>query len=423
MQNKINTGFNIYLVGQGVSNLGDSIRFIAVTMLIFRFTGSGMTAAFGIMLSSLPSIIALPFAGVLGDRTNEKKVLILVDLVRFMTVPLFLYADKIGHIYLLLVLLSLFDVFYGPCRRKFIRNITGKKGALKANSYLAGASGLAYFIGPLTSGFLTDRFGPAPAILIASLCCIISCFLTLLSGIAPGKAGKSDSAFVPSLNSYVYRSNVAAELKEGLRYCFLTPPVRMLLMIGFIMGFGTISVNMAFYPYAFDVLRVTAKGWSLMITLYYGTSLIAVLLVKRLERFIKDTDGKILFAGLMIVPAIWILYAFTARFTAVLVLQFIEGSVISMCGIILSARFQVITDRELMARVSGTNDIFANTGKLAGMGCAAILTKSFSFYSVFIFNGVLLFLFAVYGQISSGRSRKLGLADVYSMRLQHKNHQ
>lgn len=423
MKNKCSAGFTIYLIGQGISNLGDSIRFIAVTILIFRFTGSGMTAAFGIMLSSLPSIIASPFAGVLGDRTNEKRVLVLVDVFRFLTVPLFLYVNKVGQIYLLLVLLSLFDVFYGPCRKKFIRDITGKKGALKANSQLAGAFGIAYLIGPLISGFLTDSFGPAPAILIASLCCIISCLLTVLSAIVLDNAGGKGDTVVSKRNAYLYRSNVAAELKEGLRYCFLTPGVRLLLIIGCIVGFSTISVNMAFYPYAFDVLMVTAKGWSLLITIYYGTNLIAVALVKRLERSVNVLDGGVLFAGLIAVSAIWTLYAFTARFAAVLVLQFIEGSVISMCGIILSTRLQVVADRDLMARVSGTNDILSNAGKLAGMSCAAILTKSLFFRAVFIFNSIILFLFAAYGLISSGRYHRSAEADECGKRLQHENHQ
>lgn len=401
----------IYLAGQGISNLGDSFRFIAVTMLIFKLTGSGLTAALGLALSTLPSIIASPFAGVLGDRTNERRVLVLIDLARFLTVPLFLYIDNVLNVYLLLILLSLFDVLYGPSRKKFILSMTGKKGAIKANSLLTGVSGAAYLTGPMAAGILTDSYGPAPAILIASLCCLTSCILTLFAGITYGEVGRMEwvgrvergsrpKVPVP-LSHPSCHYNFMAEFKEGLRYCFATSTVMALLKIGLITGFCTISVNLAFYPYAFDVLKVTAKGWSLMITVYYGTNLVAMLLVKYLERYFRGMEGRIFYAGLTVVSIIWALYALVTKLANVLLLQFIEGSVIAVCGILIAARFQFITDKGFMARVSGMNDIFLNVGKLTGMGCAVVLTGSFSFGAVFIFNSAILFMFAFFGFINS----------------------
>ena len=118
MQKKNNDrAFSIYLLGQGALFLGESFRLIAVTMLIFKLTGSGLGAAFGLAVSSLPSIIASPFAGVLGDRIEERRVLVLIDLARFVAVPLFLYVDNVFHIYLLIILLSFSDIFYAPSKR------------------------------------------------------------------------------------------------------------------------------------------------------------------------------------------------------------------------------------------------------------------------------------------------------------------
>jgi hypothetical protein len=65
MQNRNHTAFLVYLSGQGISYLGESFRFIAGTMLIFKLTGSGLSAAWGLLLAALPSILASPFAGVL----------------------------------------------------------------------------------------------------------------------------------------------------------------------------------------------------------------------------------------------------------------------------------------------------------------------------------------------------------------------
>lgn len=387
--------FLIYLAGQGVSNLGDSFRFISVTILILKLTGSGMETALGLALSTLPSIIASPFAGVLGDRFDERRILILTDFVRFLTVPLFLLVDNVIQIYLLLVLLSLFDIFYNPSRRKFILGMTGREGALKANSMLTGVSGAAYLVGPLSAGFLTDAHGTAPAILTASVCCLCSCLLTVAASIG----------FIPVKRK---KQPLATELGKGFEYCLSDPNIRSLLLIGLFVGFSTISVNLSFYPFAFDILNVTAKGWSLMITVYYGTNLVATLLLKLLGDHAGRIGGKLFYGGLLAVAVIWSLYAVVKVLGEVLLLQFIEGTVIAVCGILLAARFQTVTERGYMARVTGTNDIVSNIGRLAGMGCTALITARFSYGVVFLVNSMLLFFLAFAGMVFSRWARGSG---------------
>jgi MFS family permease len=433
MQGRRAAAFSYYLASQGISSLGDSFRFIAVTILIFKLTGSGMQAALGIAVSTLPSVFLSPFAGVLGDRIDEKRLLILTDFTRVLAVPLFLFADSVSQLYLLLILLSLFDIFYNPSRRKFILGMTGREGALKANSLLTGVSGAAYVVGPLAAGVLTDAFGPAPAILFDAFCCLISGFLTLGAGILYGREGRTGkragtgagiaAGIVAGLAGFVGlagrrtasrsarsaggKQGLVSELRKGLEYSVSTPNLKSLLIIGFITGFCTISANLSFYPYAFDVLRVNARGWSMMITIYYGTNLVAMFLADFLGNRCKRSGGTLFYGGLCIVAVIWALYARIAVYAGVLALQFVEGTCIALCGILLAARFQAITEKSFMARVSGTNDIFTNVGKLAGMGCTAVITGSLNYAAVFALNSFVLFLFASAGLLWSRWTRNL----------------
>ena len=400
MQGKGGRAFLFYLVGQGISNLGDSFRFIAVTILIFKLTGSGMEAALGLALSTLPSMLASPLAGVLGDRGDERRLLVLIEFIRFLTVPMFLLAGKVVHIYLLLILLSIFDIFYSPSRRKFILGMTGREGALNANSLLTGVSGAAYLAGPLAAGFMTDAYGTAPALIAACFCCLCSCLMTLAAAVAyQGTTAKGSGYGMPRKKkrrgtAARVKQSLAGEFIKGFRYCLSVPDVRALLLIGLVTGFCTISVNLSFYPYAFDVLKVTARGWSMMITVYYGTNLLAMLLLKFLGAHFKKRDGRLFFCGLCLVSFIWALYAVVTDFAGVLLLQFIEGTVIAVCGILLAARFQAITQKNYMARVSGTNDIISNMGRMAGMGCTLAISGRFSFGTVFLLNSTIMLLFA-----------------------------
>jgi len=398
----IGSPFTIFLAGQGLENLGESMRFIAVTTLIFKLTGSGISAAAGVALSALPGILASPFAGVLGDRAREGRLLVLIDIARFLTLPLFLYAGSIVHIYILLVLISVLDVFYNPSRKKYVLSITGREGALKANSLLTGAAGAAYLAGPILAGFLTDTQGPALSIVISSLCCLMSGFMTLASVISSGRNRTS------LRSAYACKSTLSG-LAEGLRYCLDTPGLWELLAAGIILGFCTISVNLAFYPYAFDIIKVTAKGWSLMITVYYGANLMAMFLTGYIDSRSGRNNvrsSRMIYACLCVVSLIWLIYTVIRNYAFILLLQFVEGTLISVAGIILAARYQIITGREYMARVTGLNDVLASAGKLVGMGCTAFIAGMFTFGGVFAFCSILLLVFSVAAGCSSGRAEK-----------------
>src|SRR4051812_43712933 len=75
--------FRLLFAGQGVSDLGDWLSFLAVIALItFRWQlGAGALAAFSVTLI-LPWAFVAPFAGVLVDRWPRRTVMIACDLGR-----------------------------------------------------------------------------------------------------------------------------------------------------------------------------------------------------------------------------------------------------------------------------------------------------------------------------------------------------
>jgi MFS family permease len=397
----ISRAFRTFLAGQGILSFGESARFIAVTILMHDIAGSGIPAAAGVALSALPGILASPFAGVIGDRSGEGRLLVLLDILRSLAVLLFLFAGNIAQIYLLIVLISISDVFYNPSRQKYVLEVIGKRGVFRANSLLTGASGAAYLAGPMLSGFLTDKYGPAPSILLSSVCCLISAALTFSSAMVWKMKNRSSG-------KPLSRESALSSLSNGIRYCRNIPAIRGLLSAGFVLGFCTISVNLAFYPFAFDALRVDAKRWSMMITTYYGANLLAMVFAGQMDGSPGRRSGRTLYRCLAAVSLIWLLYAATRKFAVVLLLQFAEGTALAACGIILAARLQTAADKEYMARAAALNDMMAGAGKLAGMGVTSLIIGKRSFTDVFIFCGILLLMFAISGCTGQGRdmSRK-----------------
>lgn len=392
----------LYVTAQGISNLGDSVRFIAVTILLFNLTGSGVSASLGMAFSVLPSIMLSPLAGALGDIFPEKLLLSALDLLRCLVVLLFISETNAVHIYLLLLLLAGLDMFYSPSRRKFVLRISGKKGVLKANSLLTGFSGAAYLLGPLIASMLVSNAGTYAAFYLNALTYMLSAFLTLLVG--PSHMEKTEAVVAASKRKVL--NEIFYEIKDGIRYIRRTRPVREVIMTGSIISFCTISMNMAFYPFAFETLNVTSSGWSVMISIYYGTNLFAIPLMTFLNRRPQEYLWRVVHKSFIITAVIWFMYFITKSLFHVLLLQFIEGTAAALYGILIASRMQAISKKGFIARVGGINDIVSSVGKLAGMGLAFCIMIFDSCTVVFLVNSIILMLFSICCLISDNRLKQ-----------------
>lgn len=70
------------LVSRLVSMIGDQLARVALTVLVFQRTGSGVLSAATYAASFLPAIVAGPLLGGLADRFPRRRVLVLADLIR-----------------------------------------------------------------------------------------------------------------------------------------------------------------------------------------------------------------------------------------------------------------------------------------------------------------------------------------------------
>ena len=71
--------FRIYYTGQAISMIGTWVQSIANTWLAWQLSGStAITGLVGFM-GHIPMLVVAPFAGVLGDRFDRRKLLFIVQ--------------------------------------------------------------------------------------------------------------------------------------------------------------------------------------------------------------------------------------------------------------------------------------------------------------------------------------------------------
>src|SRR5258708_19146945 len=73
--------FRLFYAGQAISLVGTWIQQIALSWLVYRTTGSGLLLCLVTFFSQIPMLLFLPLAGLLSDRFDQRKLMIVAHLL------------------------------------------------------------------------------------------------------------------------------------------------------------------------------------------------------------------------------------------------------------------------------------------------------------------------------------------------------
>jgi len=93
---KFDLNFKLLVVSKMVSVVGGNILGFAMILFLVDLTGSAAVLGITFAVSQLPTIVTTPFAGVLADRLNKKKLIVLFDVITAVTNFYFLWLLVTG---------------------------------------------------------------------------------------------------------------------------------------------------------------------------------------------------------------------------------------------------------------------------------------------------------------------------------------
>ena len=142
--------FRLWLA-QVVSSLGDWLGFVAITALAARVGGSSPEAAISLVLSArlVPGFFLGPLAGVLVDRWDRKKTMVLCDIGRGLVLASLPFVDTIPGLFFASLLLEILTLLWGPAKEATVPHLVQPQFLTNANSLSLAA---AYGTFPLGSG-------------------------------------------------------------------------------------------------------------------------------------------------------------------------------------------------------------------------------------------------------------------------------
>ncbi|RJP32240.1 MAG: MFS transporter [Actinobacteria bacterium] len=247
-----NHDFLLLWAGQMVSSIGDWI-IVAILLGFVNKLAEGQSWAISVMMlvKFLPAVLLGFMAGIVIDRVDRKRTLIVCDLCRAGLVILFAFSNSLLMILILVFIIETFSIIYGPAKDASIPDLVAPEQLANANSLnqltifaamafgtaIAGSvTGLFAWLGDINS-FIGEHVDPnRAAFFVDSLTFIVSAFLIFkISGFR--RLSEEERVKMSS-------AQVKQDFKEGLRYLLdqrLTRTILILTLACFLGG-GTIYV-------------------------------------------------------------------------------------------------------------------------------------------------------------------------------------
>ncbi|MGH9004311.1 MAG: MFS transporter, partial [Acidimicrobiia bacterium] len=137
-------------MAQVVSSLGDWIGLVAIIALAARVSG-GNEAAIGLVMAArmLPGFFLAPLGGVLVDRWDRKRTMVVCDLGRSAIVATLPFVDTLAGLFFASFLLEILTLLWSPAKDATVPNLVPPDKLAAANSLSLAAAYGTFPIGSL----------------------------------------------------------------------------------------------------------------------------------------------------------------------------------------------------------------------------------------------------------------------------------
>ena len=220
-----NRDFAKLWAAQLVSLLGDWFSTIVISALVVTHTeGTGYQgiAVSGFLIARmLPPLLMRPLAGVLADRFDRKRLLIVSDLIRAVVVLGLLFAtqspDYLPLVYFFVIIQFLVSSVFEPARNAIMPSILYRHQLIIGNTLASVTWSAMLAIGAITGGLVAELFGTDFALLIDSFTFILSALLVAMIMIPDKPRSEIGQA------ARVVKEKSERTFFDGIRY-FLSHP-------------------------------------------------------------------------------------------------------------------------------------------------------------------------------------------------------
>lgn len=330
---------------------------VALLWFVYAMTDSALKMSLIGVLQTIPPLVFGPLAGVLLDRLDKRRAMIVIDLVRtglLASIPILhaLGLLTLPLLYVLVFVIAIFSMAFGPALNATLPLVVKKEQLTGVNALMQSAMTIGQLLGPALSGMLIAAIGAQNALYANAA----AFFLSALCKIP---------LRLPHVHVHRSSDNVwtqaVKDLKDGIRFVFVKQRLLFLLMI--VASIFTLGSTAFVYllPVIGDrLLHVgsVALGW-LWSSLSLGILATTVWLIWKPQQTVCARIWMIAIAAAIAAVAVpGLLMSDSMLWAGGLIVAI--GATSGLITPLVSASLQERTPKDLMARVFG----LFNTGTM-----------------------------------------------------------
>lgn len=371
-----------------VSDTGDWLLMIALPLFAFAVTGSAIGASTVFLAELIPMLLLGSFLGVLVDRWDHRRTMIVANLLQgALLLPLLAAsADRMWIVYVVAAVEACLGAVVNPAKQALVPRLVEAEQLGTGNSLMAVADNLARLIGSPLGGLVFALVGLPGVVLVDAASYLVSAVLVALSRPHP-KAADRDQGTVLAADKPLPRLHFFRQWLDGMGTIRRTRPLGAIAAITVLAQFAQGIFLVLFIVYVVQRLGAgdTAVGLLRGVQAVGGVigGVLTGMLIRRLSPRILVGWGYLVFGAISLLT--WNLSGVTTMLWVYVTLFIVVGipAVATMSGTITLV--QRVTPPDVLGRVIASVTTLGGAAQGAGLLVAGLLAERLDV--VVILNG------------------------------------
>lgn len=367
-----------------MSRWGDTFSSVALVVLVYRLTGSGLKVGVTVAFEIAPVLLVGFVAGSVVDRLSRRRVMVAADLGRAaIALALALFGtSSLPAIYAAAFGLSGLTVFFNPAASSAVPALVVDDELVGANAALwSGAVVSQIALAPL-AGALVSWAGAGPAFVINAASFAVSAALLaglVLPAVASAAAGSAAAGAA---------RRRWADVSEGWRLVLATPLLRTLAGVQALAALSAGATSALLVVLAGDHLRVGPGRFGVLVgAIGVGAGLGPLVL----QRVVSDVRRPgLLFGPYLLRGAVDLVLAAFSSFAVALGALAAYGVGTSTGMVTWNTVLQASVPDRVRGRVFAFYDVVWQSSRLVSIGVGGVVADAFGVRAVYVLGGCLL---------------------------------
>jgi DHA3 family macrolide efflux protein-like MFS transporter len=386
-----NRSFLLVWLGQTVSLIGSGISSVAIVWWVWIETGSIVLMATVAIASTIPRLIAGPFAGAYVDRWDRRRVMLVLDAIAGVVTAaiaslLAFNALQVWHLYAFTGIVGFGAIFHATALLASVANLVHKEQLSRANSLMQLSHGTSGVFGPAIGGVLIAFVGVSLTLWVDVATFFFAAAMLLIVAF-PSPRVKADKT-------------VLHDIATGFGFLRRRPALVTLLGLFAVTNFFIAPLIILLPVVASETLNLGAEGFgflfsSLSVGLVGGTVILAA--VKLRQHF-----GLYIIVAIVGFGAAYVLFGWSTFFVLSIAGLVAMGLAVSLASISSATVFQREVPLELQGRVFSARAVVATGLQPISLAAVGVLAEGLGPQTILIGSGALIVVVGLLTLASAG---------------------